>query len=71
MSGGGVGVAPRGGVLGAFLLGTVLAVWGPASASAQDGESIVSLDAGVVLTSRFVYRGINLGEAPRCSPGWR
>ncbi|MEM1056153.1 MAG: hypothetical protein AAGI52_11550 [Bacteroidota bacterium] len=28
----------------------------------------VSLEAGLTLTSRFIYRGINLGEAPQVQP---
>lgn len=32
------------------------------------GTPLVRLDAGVTLTSRFIYRGINLGEAPQVQP---
>ncbi len=37
-------------------------------ASGQEAAPVVTLDAGVVLTSRFIYRGINLGEAPQVQP---
>ncbi|MEM8556374.1 MAG: hypothetical protein AAGG50_00885 [Bacteroidota bacterium] len=33
-----------------------------------EAEALVSIDAGVTLTSRFIYRGLNLGEAPQVQP---
>lgn len=39
------------------------------AATGGGGEApAVTLDAGVTLTSRFIYRGINLGEAPQVQP---
>lgn len=36
--------------------------------AATDEAPSVSVDAGVTLTSRFIYRGINLGQAPQVQP---
>lgn len=34
----------------------------------EEAAPLVTLDAGVTLASRFIYRGINLGEAPQVQP---
>jgi hypothetical protein len=34
----------------------------------EEAAPLVTLDAGVTLASRFIYRGLNLGEAPQIQP---
>jgi hypothetical protein len=40
----------------------------PPQGDSQAAPPLVTLDAGVTFTSRFIYRGINLGEAPQVQP---
>lgn len=57
---------------GAFHGAAPLAAQAPAAdsatAEAEADASPVELDVAVTLTSRFIYRGINLGEAPQVQP---
>lgn len=40
----------------------------PEGAAEPDAAPRVTVDAGVTLTSRFIYRGLNLGQGPQVQP---